>query len=70
MLYSVVLAHYLEFCSPFPTIVSEYEFGYSIPADNVVFQESGCSLSTMIDNYLCLAPLGIVVDGHQNVFVF
>ncbi len=69
MLDSVVLAHYLEFYSPFPTIVSEYEFGYSISADNVVFQESGCSLSTMISDRLCLAPLGIVVDGHQNIFV-
>jgi hypothetical protein len=23
----------------------------------------------MINNCLCLAPLGIVVDGHQNLFV-
>jgi hypothetical protein len=69
MLDSVVLAHHLEFCSPFSTIVSEYKFGYSIPIDNVVFQESGCSLGTMISNCFCLAPLRIVVDGHQNVFV-
>ncbi len=64
MLDFVVLAHQLEFCSPFSTIVSKYKLGDSIPADNVIFQEPGCSLGTMINNCLCLTPLGIMVDGH------
>ncbi len=67
MLDSVILAHHLEFCNLFSTIVNEYESGYSISADDVVLREPGCSLSTMVSNHLCLAPLGIVVDGHQNV---
>jgi len=39
MLDPIVLAHQLELCSPFSTIVSKYKFGDSILADNVIFQE-------------------------------
>ncbi len=69
MLDSVVLAHQLEFYSPFSTIISKYKLGDSIPADNVIFQEPSYSLGTMINNCLCLTPLGIMVDGHQDVLV-
>ncbi len=69
MLDPVVLAHQIEFCSPFSTIVSKHKLGDPIPADNVIFQESGRSLSTMISNCFRLTPLEIMVDGHQDVFV-
>jgi len=69
MLDPVVLAHQLKLCSLFSTIVSKYKFGDSILVDNVIFQEFGGSFGTMISNCLCLTPLGVMVDGHQNVFV-
>jgi hypothetical protein len=64
-----VLAHQIEFCSPFSTIVNKHKLGDLVPADNVIFQESGRSLGTMISNCFRLTPLGIMVDGHQDVFV-
>ncbi len=69
MLDSIVLAHQLELCSPFSTIVRQYKLGDSILADNVIFQEPGYSLGTMINNGLCLTPFGIMVNGHQDVLV-
>jgi hypothetical protein len=64
MLDSIVIAHHIEFFSPFSTIVSKHKLGDSIPADYVIFQESSCILSTMISNRLSLTPFRIVVDGH------
>ncbi len=69
MLDPIVLAHQIKFCSPFSTIVSKHKLGDPIPADNVIFQESGCSFGTMISNCFRLTPLGIMVDGHQGVLV-
>ncbi len=69
MLDSVVFAHQFELCSPFSTIVSKYKLGDSELADNVIFQEPGCSLGTMISNRLHLTPFGIMVNGHQDVLV-
>jgi hypothetical protein len=69
MLDGIILAHHIKLCSPLPSIVSQYKFGNSISTDYVIFQKHGGSFSSMISNRLCFAPLRIVVNGHQNVFV-
>jgi hypothetical protein len=65
----IVPTHHIELYSPLPPIVSQYEFWDTKPADYVIFKKPGCCFGSMINNRLCFAPLGIMVDGHQDIFV-
>ncbi len=69
VLNSIIPTHHIEFCSPFPPIVSQHEFGNSIPTNYLILQKPGCRLCSMVSNRLCFASLRIVVDGHQNILV-
>jgi hypothetical protein len=65
----IVLTHHIELCSPLPPIISQYELRDTEPTDYVILQKHGCCSGSMIGNCLRFTPLGIVVNGHQDVFV-
>ncbi len=69
MMNPVILAHGVKFCRPFSSVVGQHKFGHPVPTDYIVLQESGCCFGSMISHSLCLTPLRIVIDGHQDVFV-
>jgi hypothetical protein len=69
MVYAVIFAHNLKFYTPFPPIISKNKPGDPVPADQVVFQKSGCSFGPVINNGFGLLPLRVVVDGHQDILI-
>ncbi len=57
VLNGIIPTHYIKFCSPLPPIVSQHEFGNSIPTNYLILQEPGFRLRSMVSNRLCFAPL-------------
>jgi hypothetical protein len=69
VLYGISLAHGIKFYTPFPSIVSKYEFRNPIPTNKIIFQKPCNSLGSMISYCLGFTPLRIVVDGHKDIFI-
>jgi hypothetical protein len=69
VLYSIIFAHGIELCTPFPSVVSKNELRNSIPANQIILQKSCNNLGSMVSYCLGFAPLRIVVDSHQDIFV-
>ncbi len=69
VLNSVIPTHYIELCNPLPPIINQYKSGNSVPANHFILQKLSCCLRPMISNCFSFAPLRVVVDSHQDIFV-